>query len=75
MENGKEFSGDEIFKLQGANFKPPWIETKNGVYTHRIESLTDGGYFIISLGGRKDLEVTVTVTREIIPEPNWQLLN
>ncbi|MDD5294740.1 MAG: hypothetical protein PHP21_02350, partial [Patescibacteria group bacterium] len=55
-------------------FNPKWAETVNGYYNKKIEELTDGGFFVISLAKRDDVVVTVKISREIIPAPNRQLL-
>jgi len=72
--DGGEFSGKEIGMWQGKEFDPPWLESKGGRIACRIEHLNDGGFLIISLCERKDLKVTVTVTRKITPGPNKHFL-
>ncbi|MDD5291105.1 MAG: hypothetical protein PHZ04_03240 [Patescibacteria group bacterium] len=74
LKDGEEFSGQEIGIWRGKEFNPKWAETVNGYYNKKIEELTDGGFFVISLAKRDDVVVTVKISREIIPAPNRQLL-
>ncbi|MDD5554713.1 MAG: hypothetical protein PHU57_03775, partial [Patescibacteria group bacterium] len=59
LKNGEEFSGQEIGIWRGKEFNPKWAETVNGYYNKKIEELTDGGFFVISLAKRDDVVVTV----------------
>ncbi len=75
LKGGKEFSGDEIWIWRGKNFTPKWATTNNGYYRKTMNVNSNKGIFIISLGGRQDVEVVVKVTRIINPEPNIALLD
>ncbi len=69
------FTGDEIWIEQGKDFNPPWIETENGTKTINVNYVPKGKRFAISLGGRKDVEVSVTIKRKTIPGPDLELLS
>jgi tetratricopeptide (TPR) repeat protein len=71
-ENG--FSGKEICIYRGDNFTPQWADTVQGIWKKVFELDVNSGEFIISLDGRKDVEVTVKATRKVTPEPNTNLL-
>lgn len=69
------FEGKEIYIWKGKNFNPKWESTKNGYYKEKVQVEGKKGKYIISLDGRKDVEVTVKVSRKIYPEPNITLLD
>ncbi|MFA4833686.1 MAG: hypothetical protein WC619_02445 [Patescibacteria group bacterium] len=61
--DGGGFSGEEVGIWQGEKFFPPWDMTVKGYYFTIIESAPKGNIFMISLNSRKDLGVTIRVTR------------
>ena len=63
--DGGEFSGKEIGIWQGEKFSPPWSMTVKGYYSTIVEFAPAGNIFMISLNSRKDLRVTVRVTRGV----------
>jgi tetratricopeptide (TPR) repeat protein len=67
---GDRFTGKEVGISRGKDSKPQWITTKNGYFREQVERIPDAKYYEISLGGRKDLEVTVRVKRQVSPRPN-----
>jgi len=72
--DGGKFSGEEVGIWRGEKFSPPWDMTVKGYYSTIIESAPKGNIFMISLNSRKDLGVTIRVTREVIPSPNRDFL-
>lgn len=70
-----KFTGDEIGICRGKNATPQWDETTNGYYSKTSERSISTGTFEVSLGGRKDVEVTVRVTRKVLQKPNHVLIS
>jgi len=76
IKGSDTFSGDEIWIWRGEEFNPMWVPTKNGYHSRPVETFESGKYFVISLGGRKDVEVKVRAKRKMTPPPpNIDLLN
>jgi tetratricopeptide (TPR) repeat protein len=74
LKGSNTFSGQEIAIYRGKNFDPEWETTKNGYLSQPVEFLPVGKTYGISLGGRKDVQVTIRVTRHTTPKPNLDLV-
>jgi tetratricopeptide (TPR) repeat protein len=74
---GGKFTGKEIYIWRGKKFIPKWAKTENGYYTQSVQWLppkAEGKFYVISLDKRKDVEVTVKVSRGVTPKPNFDAL-
>ena len=66
-----KFHGEELYLVDAGN----WVRTNIGKYSATINILQDNAYYMVSLDGRVDVEVSVSVKRKTVPGPNIDLLS